>query len=78
MELLLAIGFMILIGWVAIKSLKVVFWIVGVVLLANFLSVGIGCIATIIVLAILALSHKKVTDGFIIFLCLALLFGIIF
>ena len=78
MEFLVGILFMIIIGWVAIKSLKVVAWIVGIILLANFLSVTVGFIATLVIILALLFNHKKITDGFVIFICLAFLFGLIF
>lgn len=78
MDLLIGIVLMVLIGWVAVKTLKVVFWIVGILLIANVLSSLLGLIATIAVLLILAIKHQYMTKGLVIFICLAFMLGLIF
>ena len=77
MLLFMQILLMILIATIAIKFLKVVAWVVGILLIANFLTPLIGLVATIIVLAIMFLRKQQITDAFIVFICLAFLIGLL-
>jgi len=77
MDLIISIILACLIAWIAIKSLKIVFWVVGILIVANLLSSFIGLVATIIIIGVYLLSDKKISTGLIIFIGIAFLLGLI-
>ena len=77
MDLIISIALGVLIAWVAIKFLKVVLWVVGVIIVANLLSSALGLLATIIIIAIFLFTKRKITNGMLLFICIAFLLSLI-